>query len=297
MDIMRAITEIIKLNQEFPFEIFRGVGFSQEDIASGRAYWHNHACLELNYILSSGGTYYIGDETYPICKGDIFIINNYEYHYAASENGDMEMMVIVFDPNLVWQNDRMDFQYIKAFYEWKDGFKHRIIVDPKADGNIQEALKEMETEWNNRATGYKLVTKSLLLKLLALLYRRFESTSQYSEKVKRFQNEYIRIIDAVNYIDEHLQEPLKLSELAEMVHMNSNYFSGFFKNCTGNTVSTYIIKKRLHYACLRLTTSEDSIIQVASDSGFPNVSYFNRTFKKYLGVTPHEYRNSQTMHT
>lgn len=290
---MKAITEIIKLNQEFPFEIFRGVGFSQKDIASGNAYWHNHACLELNYILSPGGTYYIGDETYPICKDDIFIINNYEYHYATNDNGNMEMMVIVFDPNLVWQNDQLDFQYIKAFYEWKDGFKHRITIDSESDRKIQETLSEMEDEWENCATGYKLVIKSLLLKLLALLYRRFEMTNQFSEKVKRFQNDYIRIIDAINYIDAHICEPLTLLEPAEIVHMNSNYFSGFFKNCTGNTVSTYIIKKRIHYTCLRLITSEDSIIQVASDSGFPNVSYFNRTFKKYLGVTPNEYRGCQ----
>lgn len=134
--------------------------------------------------------------------------------------------------------------------------------------------------------------KSLLLKLLALLYRRFEETSQYSEKIMRFQNEYIRIIDAVNYIDENFKEPVALKKLAETVHMNQNYFSTYFRNVMNCSVSTYIIRKRLKHACMLLSTTDDSIIEIALDSGFENVPYFNRTFKKHIGITPGEYRSN-----
>lgn len=108
----------------------------------------------------------------------------------------------------------------------------------------------------------------------------------------RFQNEYIRIIDAINYIDRNFREPVTLKELAEMVHMNQNYFSTYFKNVMNCSVSTYIIRRRLKHACLLLATTEDSIIEIASASGFENVPYFNRTFKKHIGMTPGEYRNS-----
>ena len=150
----------------------------------------------------------------------------------------------------------------------------------------------MEQEYTEKATGYELIIKSLLLKLLALLYRRFEETSRCSEKIMRFQNEYIRIVDAINYIDKNFREPIKLSELAQMVHMNQNYFSTYFKNVMNCSVSTYIIRRRLKHACLRLATTEENIIEIASESGFDNVPYFNRTFKKHLGMTPKEYRNN-----
>ena len=287
---MEYITEVFKLEKKFPFTIFRGKGFSADAVKNGKTYMHNHYCLEINLALSSGGTYYIGDNTYPINKNDIFIINNYEYHYAANTADEMELMVIIFDPELVWQNEEMDYLYIKAFYEWKDGFKHRLAGE-EVSPDIADIIFETEKEYTEKAMGYRLVIKSLLLKLLALLYRRFEETSRYSEKIMRFQNEYIRIVDAINYIDENFREP-KLSELAKMVHMNQNYFSGYYKNVMNCSVSTYIIRRRLKHACLLLATTEKSIIEIASDSGFENVPYFNRTFKKHMGMTPGEYRNS-----
>ena len=285
------ITEVFRLDKKFPFTVFKGKGFSAENVKNGNVYMHNHYCLEINMALSSGGTYYIGESSYPLNKNDIFVINNYEFHYAANTTDDMELMVIIFDPELVWRNDEMDYLYIKAFYEWKDGFKHRLAAEavPK---DITETIYEIEREWNQKAAGYQLVIKSLLLKLLALLYRRFEETGRYSEKILKFQNEYIRIIDAINYIDANFREPVTLKELSEIVHMNQNYFSSYFHKVMNCSVSTYIIRRRLKHACLLLTTTDESIIEIASDSGFENVPYFNRTFKKHLGMTPGEYRNN-----
>lgn len=288
---MEYITEEFKLDKKFPFTAFKGKGFSAEAVRSGRVYMHNHYCLEINLALSSGGTYYIGENSYPINKGDIFIINNYEYHYAANDSDEMELLVIIFDPELVWQNEEMDYLYIKAFYEWKDSFRHRLSGDAVSPA-IYDIIFEIDREWSEKATGCRLVIKSLLLKLLALLYRRFEEASQYSEKIMRFQNEYIRIIDAINYIDRNFKETITLKQLADLVNMNQNYFSSYFKNVMKCPVSAYIIRRRLKQACLLLATTEDSIIEIAAASGFDNVPYFNRTFKKHMGMTPGEYRNS-----
>lgn len=282
---MNYKTEIIRLDKDFPFTIFHGTGFQNKE----SAYWHNHYCLEINYAVSDGGKYYIGNEVYPIKKGDIFIINNYEYHYAINENGKMELLIFVFNPDFVWQNEQLDYQYIRAFYEWKDGFKHRLPND-SVPSDISKIMFEADAELVQKAAGYKLVIKSLILKLLAILYRKFEETSSFSDKVMRFQNNYLKIIDAVNYIDNNFAEELSLEKISEIAHMNQNYFSGFFSETMNCTVSAYIIKRRLKYACLQLTASDDSIIKIAANSGFHNVPYFNRTFKKYLGITPGEYR-------
>ena len=288
---MEYITEVFKLDKEFPFTVFKGKGFSADAVKSGNVYMHNHYCLEINLALSSGGTYYIGDSSYPINKDDIFIINNYEYHYAANTTDEMELMVLIFDPELVWQNGENDYLYIKAFYEWKDGFKH-CLSGNAVPGNVKEIIYEMEREWNEKRAGYQLVIKSLLLQLLALLYRRFEETSDFSEKISRFQNEYIRIIDAVNYMDKHYREQIALSELAERVNMNPNYFSTYFSNVMNCSVSGYIIRLRLKQACFLLATTESNITEIASASGFDGISYFNRTFRKHIGMTPKQYRNN-----
>lgn len=113
---MEYLTEVFRLDKKFPFTGFKGKGFSSEAIKSGNVYMHSHYCLEINLALSSGGTYHISDNSYAIKKNDIFIINNYEYHYAANENDQMELMVIFFDPELVWQNEAMDFLWKYAVF-------------------------------------------------------------------------------------------------------------------------------------------------------------------------------------
>lgn len=286
---MNYLSEIIKLDKDFPFAFYNGVGFSEDDFRDGKAYMHNHFCLELNYALSDG-VYYIGDNQYPIQRGDIFIINNYEYHAARNNSTGVMMKIIVFDPTLVWQNDSMDYQYIKAFYEWKSDFKHRLSGNRNLSGEAAGIFAEIEREWEEKKAGYMLVIKAQLLKLLALIYRGFEESESHTEAVGKFQNDYMRIVDAVNYIDSHFQEKISLDELAEVVHMNPNYFSTFFCRVMNYPVSVYIIKQRLRYACMRLATSNDSIITIAANAGFHNVPYFNRVFKEHFGRTPMQYR-------
>lgn len=283
---MRQFTEIIKLDKDFPFTVFYGKGFTNKDVKNDKAYSHNHYCLEIDLARTSGGRYFIGENEYPVEQGDIFIINNYEYHYVLTDDKPMELFIIVFDPDLVWQNTALDYQYIRAFYEWKDGFRHRLTASPE----ILDIFAEIENEWQEKRAGWRLIIKSLLLKLLALLYRRSEESGETAEGVLRFQNDYLKIADAVSFIDTHFSEHIELEKLAELVHMNPNYFSTFFSSLMNCTVSAYIINRRLKHACLRLTTSEDSIIKVAADSGFDNVPYFNRTFKKHFGMNPTEYR-------
>ena len=290
---MERITETISLDKDFPFTIFDGKGFSSKD----KAYIHNHYCLEINYVLQGNGTYFIGDEKYPVRKGDVFIINNYEYHYAVNEDGKLQLIVIVFNPDFVWNNEQFDYQYIKAFYEWKDGFKHRLSDEKNEDDEIVKIILEMYSEWSKKETGYKLIIKSLLLKLLALLYRRFENTESFSTKIQNFQSRYNRIVKSVEYIDSNFTDDISLSEIASFSNMNQNYFSEFFHDTMNCTVSEYITNRRVKFACMKLLTSDESITNVAASSGFQNVSYFNRTFKKITGVTPQIYRSEQTRNT
>ena len=288
---MKYITEELPgIEENFPFYIYQGKRFTLDDYQNGRAWMHNHRCLEINFARNGGGTYYISDDRYPIRTNDIFILNNLEYHMAINESGDMELMVIIFDADLVWQNSEMDYLYIRAFYESKGAFKNRLRGSDFATPDVVAILDEIQKEWDEQNTGYKLIIKSLLLKLLAVLYRKLESAGKYSNEVLKFQNSYNRLIDAVSYIDQNFREQISSEKLAQMVHMNKNYFSSYFKSTMGRTVSEYIIMRRLKNACLLLSTTDQSIIAVAIDSGFKNVTYFNRTFKEYYGITPTEYR-------
>ncbi len=286
---MEYITEKLLLDKDFPFAIYNGTGFTKQDEQTGKTYMHNHHSLEINFCLSGTGQYTIIDDNYPIFKDDIFIINNLEYHMARNLSGDMHLMVIVFDPELILAGSS-DYQYIRAFYEWKVGFKHRLPGNIFATEEVRGILKSIQSEWDTQAVGWRLVVKSLLLMLLALLYRQFESIDSYSEKIQHFQNDYIKLASAIRYMEENYRQNIPLARLAQEAHMSVNYFSALFSQTMNCTVTEYLIRLRLKNACTLLSTTQNSILSIAMESGFDNISYFNRVFRKNFGVSPKAYR-------
>ena len=155
---------------------------------------------------------------------------------------------------------------------------------------IKDLFYSIESECKNKQVGNQLVIKALLLQILAILYRAYESIDSYSQQVLKFQNNYNRIIDAINYIDQNFQKKLTLEELAKTAHMNPNYFSSYFKGVMHSTLFSYIKKKRLDHTSLKLRTSKSGITDIAISAGFSNISYFNKTFKEHFGSSPSEYR-------
>lgn len=93
-----------------------------------------------------------------------------------------------------------------------------------------------------------------------------------------------------NYILFNLDYDISISLIAEIFHYNKLYLGRLFKKETGKSITDYINLQRLKYACQLLTTTNQSIISIASLTGFNNVTYFNRLFKNVYGVSPKTYR-------
>ena len=98
---MNYRTAMLHIDPQFPFAIYRGSGYTLDQYQNGQSWMHKHHCLEINYVLNGHGRYEIGDQIYPIEKGNLFIINDLEYHQAINESGDMQLLVIVFDSEMV----------------------------------------------------------------------------------------------------------------------------------------------------------------------------------------------------
>lgn len=94
-------------------------------------------------------------------------------------------------------------------------------------------------------------------------------------------------------VEADLTADLSLSALARQLNVNSSYLSALFKKEVGSTLTEYVGKRRVNYAMLLLETTSLQIQTIAQQCGIPDVNYFTRTFKKYAGTTPKEYRATQ----
>lgn len=100
------------------------------------------------------------------------------------------------------------------------------------------------------------------------------SSSSFA-KITDVHAESRRIQKVQQYINEHYQEEIRLSQLAELVHMSISSFSRFFKLRTGKTLSDYITDIRIGYAARMLVDTQQSIAEICYECGFNNLSNFN----------------------
>lgn len=94
----------------------------------------------------------------------------------------------------------------------------------------------------------------------------------------------------VTRIDSDLTADLSLKTQAKLLNVNASYLSTLFKKETGTTLTDYVNKKRMENAVFLLNSTNMQIQNIAQYCGIPDVNYFTKIFKKYIGKTPKEYR-------
>ncbi len=98
------------------------------------------------------------------------------------------------------------------------------------------------------------------------------------------------IVKAMDYMSQHLQEPIRIETLAETTGYSPNYFQNLFRKLTGETPQKYLLQLRIGRATQLLADSEFSLLEIAQQCGFSSQSYFGAVFKKETGLTPKEFR-------
>lgn len=101
------------------------------------------------------------------------------------------------------------------------------------------------------------------------------------------------IIKVDEYINAHLEDDISLDDISGYVYLSPIYFSRYFKKCTGENFSSYLIRKRIEKAKELLSETNLKVYQIGEKTGFGSIYYFNRVFKQYTGLTPNEYRKGE----
>src|SRR5262249_41101403 len=101
-----------------------------------------------------------------------------------------------------------------------------------------------------------------------------------------------RVTHAIRAIEDQPDANLSLATLARGSRLSAYHFLRTFERVTGVTPHQYVVRARLRHAAMRLATEPRKIIDIALESGFGDVSNFNRAFRTEFGMSPRSYRRT-----
>lgn len=278
---------------DLPFYIRK---YSLKDFSTGL---HRHEYMQINYVYRGSGKHYINDFSFDILKGDIFVIPPYIPHriYADSEE-EIGIFEFEFEPGFINQSFNsienaepfLDFAYIEPFLVSETHIKPRLNLSGKTQVEVEDILHEVMKEYGEKESGYILLVKALLLKLLVMVGRMFTKDLEDSEPHGVFGHQRNAIMGAITYINDKYMEDLSASEVARKFMISPSYFRYLIKSITSKTFTEHIHHIRISKAMDLLRTTDQRVLDISLDVGFNNVNHFNKVFRQVTGVTPLQYR-------
>lgn len=279
-------------DRTFPFECSISYGVEPE---YRKLHWHTE--MEICCIRHGTGKHLINGRIYNFAAGDIFLINNDEIHLCY-EDQDLEMLVVMFDSQLLWSGSShlLDYEYLRPFLETEGHFCNRLDGKDPHTAQLTAVLDEIEREYLEEAYGFELMIKALLLQFLTLVIRYFSESSGLSAEQRIVRQTAEKVKSVMAYVEQHYTEQLTLEQLAQLHGMSPTYLCSTFKRFTGLSPIDFVIRKRISAAKQALVNTEQSVLEIAQQCGFQSISNFNHLFKTLVGCAPRQYRSGHRTH-
>jgi AraC family transcriptional regulator len=144
--------------------------------------------------------------------------------------------------------------------------------------------KEYQQLNNQQSLAVYMETQGILLQLTAKFLHPQVIASHERSIIP------VKIAETLNYIAVNLHKELSVLHLADRVNQNVDYFSRQFKLYTDSRPVNYINEKRIERAQYLMATSQMSYSEISEQTGFEDLSYFSKTFKKFTGMSPRDYK-------
>ncbi|MDX2068148.1 MAG: AraC family transcriptional regulator [Haliscomenobacter sp.] len=267
--------------------------FFAQDAAFFATPWHYHPEYEIVLVLESTGKKFVGSNISDFKPGDLCMMGAYLPHYyrnderfyAKDSTVRARSLVIHFLEDFMGGNffDLPECQAIKNLLERS---KRGLNFGPQTVKKVASKIEGLQY-----LTGINRLLE--LIGVLAILSES-EDAQELTTNSMSLQNEVdsARINGVLSYIVQNYQQEIQLSDVAKLANMSESAFSRYFKKRTRRTFSQFITEIRIEHACKLLVQDKMSISAISLESGFNNLSNFNRQFKLLKKTTPLAYRST-----
>ena len=255
--------------------------------------WHNGRKPLDNIILYCvDGTINmkIENEIFHVQKGDILLIPK-KFSYRPLEGGSCQYYFFHFQATTLSDTEQLPRSIaIVPHTELTDGYAytcqesyHSAVKVKIHTKNVSYDIRDIFEKASNLKPNVRFSDKLLLDNLLR------ELLIHIGKNKLPHSNKYFMSI--LEYISNHFSEPMSLSVLSEHFALSQSYISRLFKNELSLKPSEYINRVRISAAKAMLLETDMTITEIAEKSGYSDVYYFSRVFKKIIGMSPLKMRN------
>ncbi len=253
--------------------------------------WHFHSEFEILYVIEGSGTSFVADNIEQFGSGDLAMLGSNLPHfwrsdekYHAPESHEKINYIVIQFPGDLFREPIFEYPEFHVIQELFGRSSRGIrFLPPFSEKAGKMVLKVAQS------SGFDRVI--LLLKLLHELAKtekyRLLAGELYHQQNHDFTDN--RLTKVLHFLTTQYQQKIELDKVAEIAHLHPSAFCRFFKEKTGKSLSEYVTDLRISYACKLIIEGKLSVSQVCFESGFNNLSNFNRTFKRLTKMTPTEY--------
>lgn len=235
------------------------------------------------YVDNGNGSIVTHEKVFSLKKGSLYFIGAKKSHYTMPKNADEYVRDKLFISVSHFEAIRKLCDSNKKFEKL---FSHNKLICAQIPSKEQETVAALFSDLQqNRNNGdqNEAIIVSICARLLAFLDKYKTETPLVSANANF-------VFQAIEYINNHISEPLSIDSICATVFMSKYYFCRTFKKETGLSVMEYILSTRISLAQEMLLNGNLSISQISDRCGFSSLAYFCNIFKKKNGKTPLQYR-------
>lgn len=236
---------------------------------------HYHENIEILYFVKGTGMATCGGNHIEVKRGDLLVVNSNELHFLYTTSLELEYYCLIVDKEFCGRF-QIDIEEIHL---------QNLIQDESLVIYMKQIIKEM----NARKMHYKAAVQGLVILLITHFYRDY-SIGLLPVLDTTWNHKMDTVKKAIAYIKHHFTKEMTVDEICIHVGFSKYYMCRVFKEVTGQTVVEYINFLRCDYARTLLSSGKYNVKESAEQCGIHNLSYFTKTYKKYMGCLPSKER-------
>ncbi|MBB2148564.1 AraC family transcriptional regulator [Pedobacter gandavensis] len=255
---------------------------------------HFHKEYEMVLITKSTGRRIVGDSVENFEAGDLVLIGPNLPHVMYNdksyyEPGNEQMVTaIVTYFRMDWLNEEfINSKEIPYFHELLKDINRGIRVYGETHKQVVLLLEQLLL-----STGLRKILHLLSIITLLSETREYKCLSSIGYTNPHSQKDVQRISRIYTYIMDNFSEDISLETAATLANMTTSAFCKYFKGRTQKTFTHFVNEVRIGHACKLLFDDNLSMTEICFQSGFNNLTNFNRNFKQYTTVSPSEFKRN-----